>query len=438
MFIIKRVFFMPQKHFRKIHISGFTLVELIVVITILVILGTIGFVSLQGYAGSARDSVRIENLSNLHKWLSLFQIVSGVYPMPENPVNITASGTIIGYQGFAKDMVGGIAKLSAWATKDPLDASMFTTYSVNGDRTKMQLIAFLEDGSNVTAFIPSVYASANSDYSKRIPTLKGDTLGILLASGSLQPAQESGTGVDIVLTNSGYIMQFGNTNKISGTGMALKAGIIKDWLVLYWPFDECSWTGIRDISWNWQDGIIAFPSYITFQTNSNGCNISLSWNTSTTTWTITSINAVKNFSQITVSFKLNKNLAGTNDWEDVFYHPALWYHFMANGDIMTRSWLERIAWRTPYEFFVEDSKFNIAGYLDGNWHNHTTTIWNWYYKYYIDWKLIYQSNLINNNPVSVWWLQLWLQNMNWKLDEIRIYNRALSDSEIQTLYNATK
>jgi prepilin-type N-terminal cleavage/methylation domain-containing protein len=89
---------MSQKYFRKIHTSGFTLVELIVVITILVILGTIGFVQLQGFAGSARDSARIENLTNLQKGLSLFQVVSGTYPMPESPVNITASGTIIGYQ----------------------------------------------------------------------------------------------------------------------------------------------------------------------------------------------------------------------------------------------------------------------------------------------------------------------------------------------------
>lgn len=91
---------------------GFTLVELIVTMTILAILGTISLTSLQGFAGSARDSVRIENLSSLHRGLSLFNVISGDYPMPEGPVTITASGTDIGYQGFAKDMVAGIAKLS--------------------------------------------------------------------------------------------------------------------------------------------------------------------------------------------------------------------------------------------------------------------------------------------------------------------------------------
>jgi len=43
----------------KKYTQAFTLVELIVVITILAILGTIGFISLQGYAVVARDTTRI-------------------------------------------------------------------------------------------------------------------------------------------------------------------------------------------------------------------------------------------------------------------------------------------------------------------------------------------------------------------------------------------
>ncbi|USN58563.1 MAG: prepilin-type N-terminal cleavage/methylation domain-containing protein [Candidatus Peribacteria bacterium] len=41
---------------------GFTLVELIVVITILAILGTIAFLSLQGYSGDARNTQRTSDL----------------------------------------------------------------------------------------------------------------------------------------------------------------------------------------------------------------------------------------------------------------------------------------------------------------------------------------------------------------------------------------
>ncbi len=86
-------------------IKGFTLVELIVVITILAILGTIGFISIQGYSSSARDSTRISNLTNLRKGLDIVHVTGMDYPIPENTVNILASGSIIGYQGFAKDGV---------------------------------------------------------------------------------------------------------------------------------------------------------------------------------------------------------------------------------------------------------------------------------------------------------------------------------------------
>lgn len=50
--------------------KAFTLVELIVVITILAVLGTIAFVSLQGYSGEARDSKRLSDVNNLHKAVS--------------------------------------------------------------------------------------------------------------------------------------------------------------------------------------------------------------------------------------------------------------------------------------------------------------------------------------------------------------------------------
>ena len=98
--------------------------------------------------------------------------------MPESSIAITASGNVIGYQGFAKDQVGGVAKLSIGGTVDPSDATFFTTYAVNANQSKMQAMVFLEDSSTAIAFassiIPTVNASATSDYSKRYPRTLGD------------------------------------------------------------------------------------------------------------------------------------------------------------------------------------------------------------------------------------------------------------------------
>jgi hypothetical protein len=53
---------------------------------------------------------------------------------------------------------------------------MYTTYSTNASQTKMQAMSFLEDGNNITAYIPNfpdslsiaqVSASSTTDYTKR-------------------------------------------------------------------------------------------------------------------------------------------------------------------------------------------------------------------------------------------------------------------------------
>ncbi|MDD2916388.1 MAG: prepilin-type N-terminal cleavage/methylation domain-containing protein, partial [Candidatus Gracilibacteria bacterium] len=163
---------MTVNHHKPVSMLGFTLIELIVVITILVILGTIAFLNLGGFQSSARDSSRVENLSNLKKGLDMFQIKTGSYPVPENTVSVTASGITIGYQGFAKEPTERTIGLSVGGTRDPLDTSIYTTYSVNADRTKMELMNFLEDGStllSLNAFVPNASADIGSDYSKRYP-----------------------------------------------------------------------------------------------------------------------------------------------------------------------------------------------------------------------------------------------------------------------------
>jgi len=54
--------------------KAFTLVELIVVITILTILGTIAFISLQGYSADARDSTRSSDVASMKQSLELFSL----------------------------------------------------------------------------------------------------------------------------------------------------------------------------------------------------------------------------------------------------------------------------------------------------------------------------------------------------------------------------
>lgn len=72
--------------------AGFTLVELIVVITILVILGTIAFISLTGFSGSARDGSRASDIANISKGLDIAYIKTGYYSSPDNSFTVAYSG----------------------------------------------------------------------------------------------------------------------------------------------------------------------------------------------------------------------------------------------------------------------------------------------------------------------------------------------------------
>lgn len=76
--------FFKNKKLQSHNYLGFTLVELIVVITILVILGTIAFMNLSGFSGNARDSSRVSDLANISQSLELANLKFGSYPEPDN------------------------------------------------------------------------------------------------------------------------------------------------------------------------------------------------------------------------------------------------------------------------------------------------------------------------------------------------------------------
>ena len=80
---------------------AFTLVELIVVITIVGILSTVGFISYSGYLAGARDSNRYSQLTKLSDALQVYATTKSL-PLPADYLDITARGSqgIIGSQGY--------------------------------------------------------------------------------------------------------------------------------------------------------------------------------------------------------------------------------------------------------------------------------------------------------------------------------------------------
>jgi prepilin-type N-terminal cleavage/methylation domain-containing protein len=105
---------------------GFTLVELIVVITILVILGTIAFLNLGGMSAGARDSQRTSDLNQISQQIMTMQAKNGLTYMA------MLSGTVA-------NSLTGIANLGGTGITSGSYAGGDVNYTVLGiDATKFQ------------------------------------------------------------------------------------------------------------------------------------------------------------------------------------------------------------------------------------------------------------------------------------------------------------
>lgn len=144
--------------------QAFTLVELIVVITILAVLGTIAFVSFQWYSQSARDSVRISDLKNIQKALTFHFIESNNYPVPTSPENITFSWSTVWQQGTVwENVIQKLRRLTSIPV-DPLTGTQYA-YSVTHQGIEFQLWAVFEWDILAQSTLPQAHAGDRLAYS---------------------------------------------------------------------------------------------------------------------------------------------------------------------------------------------------------------------------------------------------------------------------------
>jgi len=201
---------------------AFTLVELIVVITIVWILSTVGFVSYSGYLTGARDSNRFSQLTKLSDSLQTYA-ASKSLPLPDDYVEITASGAsnVIAYQWYVwVDVLETIDYTNGG--KDPKDDSYFSYY-LTKDRNSLQLLTLMEDSASVSLNNIQAYAV---DYEERFPKTYWKKLWVLTETISNIPIQEvsiisTAWFLDIVNTNTEYTAIISEDEVITWTGASL-------------------------------------------------------------------------------------------------------------------------------------------------------------------------------------------------------------------------
>ena len=217
---------------RKSTNSAFTLVELIVVITILAVLGTIAFISLQGYSADARNSKRTSDINNIQSamWIkqaeggSLVAFVNTATTTPRLTWTVNFAGT----GSTTADYLAGTLNYTALGVKadefkDPTDQEYRMGLTTTG-KGRFELAATLEDGADKVALVKGTYVSRNAADTNKTATIDSLSNKIVTLAGANTNAFSRG---DFVNVTGGATAQ---------NGLEIKK-VARDWITLTFGVD---------------------------------------------------------------------------------------------------------------------------------------------------------------------------------------------------------
>lgn len=141
--------------------EAFTLVELVVTISIITLLTIIGFTSFTWYIASSKDSMRVTQIATLNDTLETYKLKKAL-PLPDSYVQVKDGTELIAYQWYAWESVLS----SLWIEKKWWDFKdgFFYSYYVTKSRRSFQLMTFLENGEelNILSLTPSAFANSKN------------------------------------------------------------------------------------------------------------------------------------------------------------------------------------------------------------------------------------------------------------------------------------
>jgi len=438
---------------------AFTLVELIVVITIIWVLSTIGFVSYSNYLTWARDSNRYSQLTKLSDSLQVYATQKSL-PLPDDYIEITASWAtnVIAYQGYVWSDVLETIDYTNWG-RDPKDNSYYTYY-LTKDRKSLQMMALMEEAGSV-ALTPNLQINKTfaADYSDRYPKVYWRKLWVLTEVDTNTPVQEltsikNGSWyLDILNTNENIISTIDNWNVLQWTwniflwlSQSNRTLALQDnSLVLHMNFSDLSNT------WRMADWSKYNNDLLCYENNREvNCSIFASewWNlTMNGNRYLASDKLVYDLYTDQFTYIAKVNLFSGTWWALIWQYTKdlQWSHSYENHafrlydtsfvyDNWPPSW-----WGFKIDFEVPNKSYMVVA-LRRSWIN---------WDYYLNWLKVLSgswSSVMETFASSyedriqnfvIWW-QTYTNWVAWRLfdgmiDEIRIYNRALSDEEIKVI-----
>ena len=231
--------------------QAFTLVEMIVVITILAILGTLVVVAYAWFASESRDTTRLAEIKNIEKLLEVKTSLSKALPMPDNKVDITLNWKVVRYQWYAWTGVFKDIWFFDWGI-DPKDETYYT-YTINADLSKFQLMWFFE-GSDIIVFDDLFLRITNASLIERYPKVFFKDLWIIIDGVTKEPLQITWTWLDILTATDTYELYINNSWSLMWTGVVLA------WLlenancerIKYFKPRVQDWNYNINPTWNWE------------------------------------------------------------------------------------------------------------------------------------------------------------------------------------------
>lgn len=420
----------------------FTLVELIVVISILVILWTIGFSSVGEYTTSSRDSQRLSNLDSIAKGLDIFGALHSIYPLPDNPIQITNSGALVLQQWTMGTQAASLIKVSSNSLVDPTDKMPFT-YSVGINQKKYQILGFLENSvaeqDSTPLFQPSISYAANTSY---YPVTKGHEIGILLDATNFLPVDRRGLNIDIATMTWAYRAVINDGDYIEWSGSKLvslsylqKVSKYDSSLIGYWDMETMFSGALADLSGN---GNVGIPFW--------GITIGwVAWKFGAATYSATSILGWQ-YVQVSASSwpaSLTQDTSSLAFWFKYSAGDCLYCSFATNMNYWNNGYMIQREWTGSkiYERIDTSSGSNQTGWfinaLDTNWHHFAYIIDKWVRRAYMDGALYYSGTYLYGSGFTTknntYFFTPSAAEFQISMDEIRFYKRALSSSEIKNL-----
>lgn len=446
-----------MKNLKK-YFKGFTLVELIIVITILAILATIAFVSFQSYTKDARDANRTATIKNIEKGLELFTIKTGNFPTPDEPTTFTGwlDGKVKISQGIVWDGVATIINMNT-TPLDPNDKSKYT-YSTFWDDNKYYQIAINAENRE-TSFIPQALAFTpksaivqwNYSFDPSLPSL-------IVVLSSIEWKTIFDPKVCFVIDWWQNSLSSSSWSCIEKQDMSLKE--FDNNLVWYWDMETTFLSGeinyLKDLSGNGNDGWVFTNAFLTEKPIIGNGNIGIIWQAIKyyPSWTWGYIRLKNQASRFHNSYWITIiGFVKENDFSQ--WHRCIWKFHRNTAthwgwSLCFNQWNYGVhAWLSAS--WALESTYNLTGALNmdfSEWNMVTGVInyQNWILKYYQNWILIESKN------INFWWKSYLYQDgdvantifdniwygsspapaiLNWYLDELKIYNRALTDEEIK-------